>query len=287
MKFLVVGATGKFAGLVVPELTERGATVRALVRDESKSQEARRQGATEIAIGDLNDPQSLQRAVAGVDGVFHIGPGFAPHEAEMGVHLVESAKAAGVPKFVFSGAIHPSLSMTNHAAKRPVEQALFESGLTFTVLQPAMFFQTLAGSWKTIAEQGSFALPYSTEKKASYVDYRDVAEAVALALTTDALDFGTFELCAPGMLTRTELVGLMSQALGRPVKAVNLPFAEWAGKVGMPEGVLRDGLERMYADYDQFGFPGGNALVLRAILGREPRSMRQYLQELAALPAGS
>ncbi len=282
MTFLVVGATGKFAGLVVPELARRGATVRALVHDDAKSEEARRQGAAEIAIGDLNDPQSLQSAVAGVDGIFHIGPGFAPQEADMGVRLVQAAKAAGVRKFVFSGVIHPSLSLTNHAAKLPVERALCESGLTFAVLQPAMFFQNLTGSWKTIVEQGSFALPYSTETKACYVDYRDVAEVAALALTTDTLDFGTFELCAPGMLTRTELVSLMGQALGRTVTAVNLPFAEWAEKAHVPKGILRDGLERMYADYDQFGFPGGNALTLRAVLGREPRSMREYLQELAA-----
>lgn len=37
----------------------------------------------------------------------------------------------------------------------------------------------------------------------------------------------------------------------------------------------------MYADYNQYGFPGGNALVLQAILGREPRRLQQYIQELA------
>lgn len=43
MKALVVRATGKYASLVVPELKQRGATVRALVRD------ARQQGADETA----------------------------------------------------------------------------------------------------------------------------------------------------------------------------------------------------------------------------------------------
>ena len=37
----------------------------------------------------------------------------------------------------------------------------------------------------------------------------------------------------------------------------------------------------MNAHYDEYGFPGGNALVLRAILGREPRSLEQYIYELA------
>lgn len=36
--------------------------------------------------------------------------------------------------------------MVNHAAKQVVEEALYESGLDFTILQPAMFMQNLAGS---------------------------------------------------------------------------------------------------------------------------------------------
>ena len=284
MKILAVGATGKFAGLVVPELIKRGATVRALVQDDSKSEAARKQGAAETTVGNLEDPASLGPAVQGVDAVFHIGPGFAPDEAAMGLNLIHAARAAGVRKFVFSGVIHPSLPLTNHEAKRPVEQALFESNLIFTILQPAMFMQNLAASWKTIAETGRFSLPYSVEKKGCYVDYRDVAEAAALACTSDTLDFGTFELCAPGMLSRTELASLMSEALGRKIEAVNLAFEDWAELAHLPAGPLREGMERMYADYDQFGFPGGNALVLRAILGREPRTMQQYLHELVAQP---
>jgi len=33
--------------------------------------------------------------------------------------------------------------------------------------------------------------------------------------------------------------------------------------------------------YDQVGLPGGNSLVLHSILGREPRSLRDYFGELA------
>lgn len=285
MKVLVVGATGEFAGLVVPELTKRGVVVRALLHDEAKSEEARHHGATEIATADLNDPETLGAAVAGVDGVFHTGPGFALNEAEMGVYLVQAADAANVRKFVFSGVIHPTLSLTNHVAKRPVEQALCESGLIFTVLQPAAFFQNFAASWQTILKQGSFTLPYSAETKVCYVDYRDVAEAAALALTTDKLDFGTFELCAPGMLTRTEVAVLMSEAVGRSINAVIVPFEDWAEKAHIPAGVQRDGFERMYANYDQFGFPGGNSLALRAILGHDPRTLKNYLHEFANTPS--
>lgn len=282
MKILMVGASGKYAHDVLPALKARGATVKALVTGEDKRKEAVAQGADEIAIGDLNDEQSLRRAAEGADGVFHLNPAFAPNEAELGVAMVNAAIAAGVKKFTFSGVIHPSISkMRNHSGKRPVEEALFESGLTFTVLQPTMFMQTIAEGWKEVTERGTFSLPYPNHKRASYVDYRDVAEAAAIALTSDKLDYGTFELCAPGMLNRIELTQLMSEVIGRTITAVEITFDEWVRQAHIPEGTFRDGMQRMYADYAQYGFPGGNALVLRAVLGREPRTLKDFFKEQA------
>ena len=171
--------------------------------------------------------------------------------------------------------------MKNHSGKRPVEEALFESGLVFTVLQPTMFMQTIANSWKEVTELGTFSLPYPNDMRASYVDYRDVAEAAAIALTSDKLDYGTFELCAPGMVDRVELAQIMSQALGRPVTPREVTFDEWAQHAHIPDGSFRDGMKAMYADYARYGFPGGNALVLRAVLGREPRSLESFFREQA------
>ncbi len=283
MKVLMVGATGTYASHVVPELQQRGVTIRALVRDRDKSDAVRQQGVDEAVFGDLGDPASLYAAANGMDGVFHLNPAFAPNQAELGVAMVEAAKAARVKKFVFSGVIHPSIcALGNHAAKCPVEAALYESGMNFTVLQPTMFMQTFDSGWKAVIEQGQFALPYSKHAKASYVDYRDVAEVAALAMTSDKLDYGTFELCDSGMVDRVELAGMMSEALDRSIEAVEPTFDEWEQAAHIPEGSIREGLKQMYAYYDRSGFPGGNALVLQAILGREPRPLRQYLYELAS-----
>ena len=282
----MVGATGANAGLLLPELNKRGVTVRALVRDGQRAATARANGAAETAVGDLTDPESLADAVASVDGVFHIGPAFAPTEAEMGVAMVRAAAAASVRKFVFSGVIHPSiLAMTNHAAKLPVEEALYDSGLDYTVLQPAMFMQNLAAIWPRIVERGEFAMPYSAAAKVCWVDYRDVAEVAAIALTGDRLSYGTFELCAPGLVDRNEMAAMIGDAIGRPVAAAETPLEDFAA--GLPDGPIRDGMTRMMSHYDRHGFVGGNALVLRAILDREPRSLLDFFRELAAGPRGA
>lgn len=294
MRVLAVGATGRYAGLALPELKNRGIVVRALVRDARRASVARARGADEIAIGDLSDPVSLREALRQVDGVFHVGPAFDPGEIDMGIAMVDAAVAAEVRKFVFSSVIHPSLlALSNHAAKIPVEEALCESGLNFTILQPAIFMQTLNLSWDEIVGAGRFALPYSVHTRACYVDYREVVEAAALAFTTDRLDYGTFELCAPGMLNRVQVASLMSEALGFPVQALQVSFDEWAASVSLPEGPRREGMRRLYDHYDRHGFPGGNSLVLSAVLRREPRALRDYLHELAehdgrrALPLAS
>jgi hypothetical protein len=45
---------------------------------------------------------------------------------------------------------------------------------------------------------------------------------------------------------------------------------------------VRDAMMRMMAHYDRYGFAGGNALVLRSILGREPRCLANYFSALAS-----
>lgn len=93
------------------------------------------------------------------------------------------------------------------------------------------------------------------------------------------LSCGTFEMCAEGMVNCMEIVALMSAALDRTITAGEMPFDEWTRSVHLPKGPVRDGLEAMNADHDKYGFPGGNSLVLKAVLGREPRTLASYIQE--------
>ncbi|MGH3320726.1 MAG: NmrA family NAD(P)-binding protein [Streptosporangiaceae bacterium] len=275
MKVLAVGATGKFAGLVVPALARRGVEVRALIHDPAKADTAIAGGAAETVRADLRDPDSLRAAASGVEGVFHITPAFAPDAETLGLNMVRACVDAGVRKFVYSGVYHPSLSLVNHASTRPIEEALYESDLAFTVLQPAMFLQGLDDAYRGAVRTGRLTMPWSKSSKMTYVDYRDVAEVVAIAMTGDALDHGTFELAAGGMLDRIELAALMSTASGRDIVAVDPDAAP------RPQG-LPPGLIAMFEAYDRHGFHGGNNLVLRTILGRRPTSVSDYVHELAA-----
>ena len=278
---LAVGAAGPSAGLVVPELAKRGARVRGLIRDARQENAVRERGATEVAVGDLTDRTSLDAALEGVDSVFYIAPAFMPDEAGVGKGVVDAAKRAGVRRFVFSSVIDPVIgALDNHIGKAPVEEAIIESGMEYALLQPTLFFQNLAGGWPRVVETGVFAEPWSAETRFSRVDYREVAEVAAIALTEDRLLYGTYQLCAEGILDRHDVAALMGGVLGREVRAERLdPDRISSGGDGGRPSPMR----RMFDWYDERGLRG-NALILRAILGREPMTLRAYLEELAAGP---
>lgn len=274
MTILVVGAAGETAGLVIPALIERGVVVRGLVRKPEQIQRAKAWGAVEVMIGNLTDPESLDAALVGIEGVFHIGPVFAPHEVQMGLNMVQAAQRAGVGTFVFSSVIHPILDLPNHAAKAPVERALVSSGMKFTILHPTMLFQNYAQSWGKILEGRILAEPWAPQTRFSRVDYRDVAEVAAIALTEDRLAYGTFELCAPGIQSRPEVAAILSEVLGQNIRVGTINRAMLTG--------APDDMISMFTHYDHAGLLG-SALPLRTILGREPRTLRAYFEELARL----
>ena len=164
----------------------------------------------------------------------------------------------------------------------PVEEAIVESGLEFTILNPTVFYQNLAAAWPGVVKTGSFAEPFSASVRISRVDYRDVAEVAAIALTEDRLLNGTFELCADGGMDRGEVASVMGEVLGRPIEAAAPDFGTWMAQAKLPYDEHQTGeLKAMYDYYDRYGLIG-NALTLRAVLGREPRTIRQFFADLAA-----
>lgn len=277
-KILAIGAAGQFAGYVVPALAARGAVVRGFVKDASLAQSVRSQGASEIAQGDLRDRSAVDAALCGVDSLFYIAPAFLQDEADVGRSIVEAARNAAVRRFVFSSVIHPVISeLENHIAKVRVEEAVLESGMEYTFLHPALFFQNYASSWTTIMQSGVVAEPWSITSRFSRVDYREVAEVAAIALTEDRLLNGTFELCADGWLDRNDVAALLSDVLQRKIEPQRVDPEKAAANAGADAA----GLRKMFDWYDKRGLKG-NALTLRAILGREPKTLREYFSEFAS-----
>jgi dihydroflavonol-4-reductase len=119
VRFLVTGATGKIGHAVALRLAERGDDVVALVRSPAKAREALPAG-VELAGGDVTDPESVRRAMEGVDGVFNCMGLFEQWFADPGVFervnaegartVIAAARDAGVKR-----AVHTSTFDVFHA----------------------------------------------------------------------------------------------------------------------------------------------------------------------------
>ena len=270
--FLVFGAAGHAAGYVVSALAARNVRVRGFVRQAGRRDAALKRGAAEVVVGDLSERDSVRAALADVTAVFYLAPAFIADEADIGMAIIEQSRRAGVRRFVFSSVIHPGLDLINHSAKAPVECALYDSGMDYAVLQPALFFQNFAASFDRAVSSGVLAEPWSAETRFSRVDYRDVADVAALALTEDRLVGGTYELAADGHLNRHDVAELMSRAAGKPVSAERLD-----------PGTLTDVAPAMRAMFDHYDHSGllSTAVTLSAALGHPPRTLSDYFHELA------
>ncbi len=281
-RVLCVGAGGAKAGLVVPELAKRGAFVRGMIDNEDQREAVLERGADEIVVGSLTDTVFTKEAVEGMDAIFYLSPNGLENEAEAGKAMVDVAKRAGVRRIVFSSIFAPILSIPIHAAKAAVEEAILRSGLEYTILQPAMFYQNLTAMWDELIRTGNYAEPWANEARLGRVDYRDVAECAVIALTEDRLLAGTFELCAVESVDRNEIAALIGRIIGKAVNPVALDADEAAKSAGPAAPVLSS----MFEYYGRYGLPG-NTLTLRTILGREPRTLQRFIEELAASASSS
>jgi dihydroflavonol-4-reductase len=108
---LVTGATGFLGWHVANKLLAHGERVRALVRDTSRVRELD----GEVVIGDLRDPESLERAVAGCAVVYHVAADYRlwakdPSElyrsnVEGTRNLLTAARDAGVERVVYTSTV--------------------------------------------------------------------------------------------------------------------------------------------------------------------------------------
>ena len=277
---LVTGASGKTGQAIVAALARAGAPTRALVRHPSQLAALTSLGANEVIEADMRRAADLRRAVENVRAVYHICPNVTPDEVEIGRGLLAAAKGAHVDHLVLHSVLHPQAErMPHHWNKLRVEEALLESGLDFTILQPAAYMQNLLSGWTLITEAGALRNPYPVETRLSLVDLRDVADAAAIVLTERGHTGATYELTGTPPFTQTEVAEILSQALGRPVRAEAEPLAAWEARAvaaGL-SGDRRVMLARMFGYYAEVGLIG-NPNTLRWLLGREPTTLAEFVR---------
>jgi uncharacterized protein YbjT (DUF2867 family) len=173
--------------------------------------------------------------------------------------------------------------MPHHWQKMRVEEALIESRLPFTIIQPAAYMQNILVNWSSIASTGVYEVPYALDTRISMVDLEDVADAVAEIMIDEQHKNATYELAGPDALSQTEVSEIISIALGKNVEPRHISADDWknrALKSGMPNSKVQT-LEKMFAHYQEHEFIG-NPNILNWILKRESNNFTAFVNRIAA-----
>lgn len=277
---LITGAGGKTGRAVLRALSQAG-SVSAFVRRQEHVYALKDLGAQSVFVGDLRDRDAIRNAVQGVRSMYHIPPNMSQDEIEIGRLVIDEARTAGVQHFVYHSVLHPQTErMAHHWAKLRVEEMLFESGLPFTVLQPAPYMQNLMGGWKGIVEAGVLRVPYSVDSKISFVDLEDIAEAAGFVLRDSSHVNAVYELAGTRPQSHADVAGILSKVLEREVRAEQQEIEDWKARAGEMSDYARENLVRMFEYYDKWGLVG-NPNVLRWLLGRDPASFASFFLRTA------
>ncbi|MFJ3660881.1 SDR family oxidoreductase [Streptomyces sp. NPDC090119] len=215
---LVTGGTGTLGRHVVPLLREAGREVRVLSRTGGD-------GPDQVSV-DLRTGTGLDAALDGIDTVLHLAGGPKGDDIATG-NLVRAARAAGVRHLVYISVIGADrVPLAWLRSKLAAEQAIAESGLSWTTLRAAQFHELTLKMVQSMAKLPVFPVPGGLRLQP--VDSRDVAaRLIDLTLGTPA---GLVpDLAGPRVYGLGELGRDYLQARGRrrPMLPVRIP-----GKAG-------------------------------------------------------
>ena len=279
---LITGAAGKTGRAIIRALKQRKESVRALVHRIDQVAMLDVLGVDAVLVGDMLDPASLARAVQGIQTIYHIAPNVSPDEVNIGKAVIRAAQSTKVERIVYHSVLHPQIeAMPHHWQKLRVEEFLYESGLAFTILQPAVYMQNILTQWDRILENGTYTLPYKAETRLSLVDLDDIAQAAALILTEPEHQGATYELVGTPAMSQIEISEVLSEQLNRPVEVKNVPLGEWeqaARASGLGDYQVLT-LIKMFCYYDQYGLMG-NTNVLSHLLHRQPTSFMDFIKRI-------
>lgn len=280
---LLTGANGRTGRAILKAMVAYGIRVRAFIRDESQAETLKTLGAAETVLGDFLNEESIRAAVKGVDKVLHIGPPMHPDEIGISKRFLDAAKAANVKHFIYYSVMHPvRRDVRHHRLKLDVEEAVIESGLAYTIVQPSRYMQHLVPIWPKVTGEGIHSMPFSIDQQFNVVDLRDLADACAVIASSDKHYYATYELAGPQRLSQVDMAAVISKVLGKPVEAKPVPFPEMEAKA-RANGANDDRVAQMLAmnkHYDTHGFRG-NSNILEYLLGRPATRFASYVKTLA------
>ncbi|MBK9973632.1 MAG: NmrA family NAD(P)-binding protein [Planctomycetes bacterium] len=236
MKIAITTPTGHIGSQLTKLLLDRGGhQLSLLVRDPSKVAAHTSRGAKAVKV-DLENAAQVSAALAGAESVFLLVPprtdvaDMRAYQNRVGDNFAAAVKANKIKRVVFLssyGAQHnkgtgPIAGL--HDIEQKLNAALKETGGNITHLRPGSFMENWFMSVGSIKDQGAVYAPIKGDEKMPMIATADIATVAADVLADPKWSGNNVrELLGPRDYTYAEGVKIISEALGKPVKFVQVP----------------------------------------------------------------
>ncbi|MGY0792163.1 SDR family oxidoreductase [Azospirillum argentinense] len=281
MTIAVTGATGQLGRLVIARLKETvpASGIVALVRSPAKAADL----GVEAREADYGNPETLARALAGVDTLLLISSNEIGQRAAQHSNVVNAAKAAGVGRIVYTSLLHADRSPLSLAEEhRATEADIKASGIPFTILRNGWYTENHTGSVGAALAGGAF-IGSAGDGRISSATRADYADAAVAVLTGSGHEGKTYELAGDEAVTLADLAAEISRQSGKNIPYRNLPEADYAAILagfGLPEDFAK-GIASWDADASK-GALFDDGRQLSALIGRPTTPLSAAVA--AALP---
>ncbi len=291
---LIVGSTGLVGTEICRLLTTQKTPFRALVRKDSAAEkvETLKELGADIAVGDLKDPDSLDKACQGIDKIISTasctltgreGDSIETVDHQGQLSLVKSAKKAGVKHFVFvSFKNNTSNPNPLSDAKRAVEDALADArGMTCCSLQANYFMEIwLSPALGFDFPNGKARIYGDGDNKLSWVSFKDVARFAVAALDENMAANRIHDIGGPEALSPKEVIQIFEKIHGKNFEVEHVPVEALLQQKANSPYPLEQSFAALMLDYAE-----GNAMDMTEV-GKHLNAPLASVQDYAVAVRG-
>jgi uncharacterized protein YbjT (DUF2867 family) len=285
----IFGASGNTGGAAAAHLLKSGKKVRVVGRQRGKLAALAKAGA-ESCVGDIENAGFVREALTGAEGAYVLIPpnmatdDFRAYQARVVDALVGGVEAAGVRHVALLSSLgaHHTAGTGPIVAVHQFEERLKKiPGLNAVFVRAGFFMDNVFMGMGSIKAQGIYTGAMPAEAAVPMIASSDIGTYAGTRL--ERLDFsGTsaVHLIGPKAVTQTELVTTLGQAIGKPLRYVQVSLADV--EQGMIQGGLKPSLVSVFLEMYQGAGKGLVAPEVGGVVVTMPTTFETFAKQVFA-----
>ncbi|MEM9570418.1 MAG: NmrA family NAD(P)-binding protein [Pseudomonadota bacterium] len=239
---LIYGATGMVGPATARVFQEAGFQVFGTTRDlDSAKSKALAETGVEMRFASFDDPDAIEAAMEGIDGVFLVTPSSLGYDdARCAKAVFDAAEAKGVKQIVYLSYLSADPDVGyEKVPKQQTEAYIRERVKTpWTIIRSVDLMENFHTRWREAVLTIGIGDPRDEDFLRQFIACKDIGGFAARALldpdqwTNRAINIVGDEMTNP------ELADIFSRVMGRPVPYTKITWEDWASDYNIPPPVL-------------------------------------------------